>query len=151
MMRRIVIFKVSFVTLAALITVGSVCATAQERSQVPPKTTELGDWLLGEWIGIREGTWGRRETTIRITSYDQATNAFKGDGYVVVPNADIMSLSHTIDLVIKSVIDEEGKVVMTTDHSGGRSFTFNLKRTRDGHLSGTTSYGLPRLTLEKKH
>ena len=148
MMRRIVIFKVSFVTLAALITVGTVCATAQERSQVPPKTTESGDWLLGEWVGIRKGrSWVN--ATIRITSYDSATRAFKGDGKFVN-----IERGASTDLVVEGVIDNKGRVIMTTHHFGGllpgRSFTFNLKRKSDTSLYGTTAYGPPSLSLKKK-
>ena len=55
MMRRIFIFKVSSVTLAALIMVGTVCAIGQERPQVTQGTADSGHWLLGEWVGIREG------------------------------------------------------------------------------------------------
>lgn len=116
-----------------------------------PVTPTLGDWLIGEWIGTREGTWERWGATIRITSYDQATHAFKGDGYLV--NMSTQKLGETPptkDLVVTAVIDEKGGVVMTTDHSDGKSFTFNLKRTRDDRLSGMTRYGPPSLSLEKR-
>ena len=119
---------------------------ARGTKQTMPKS---GNWLLGEWIGIRENAWFREEVTIRITSYDQATQAFKGDGILL---AD--PLSHTkgptTDLVIKAVIDDEGKVVMTIHRDGGRSSTYNLKRTGGHKLYGTTAYGPPSLSLEKK-
>ncbi len=99
-MRRIVIFEVYFVTLAALIMVATVCATAQERPQVPPRTLESGHWLLGDWIGIRKGrSWVN--ATIRITSYDSATRAFKGDGKFVNTERGV-----TTDLVVEGVIDD---------------------------------------------
>ena len=108
-------------------------------------------WLLGEWVGSHEGTWGRSEATIKITSYDQATDAFKGNGYLEIPDSDKWAtIPARMDLVITAVIDEKGRVVMKTDNSSGRTFTFNLKRTRDDRLSGQTEYGLPRLYLEKK-
>ncbi len=148
-MRRIVIFEVSFVTLAALIMVGTVCATAQERPQVPPRTPESGHWLLGDWVGIRKGrSWVN--ATIRITSYDPAARSFKGDGKFVNTERGV-----TTDLVVEGVIDDKGSVVMTTHHIGGllpgRSFTFNLKRKADGSLYGTTDYGPPSLSLEKRN
>ncbi len=106
---------------------------------------------MGEWVGTTEGTWDKWETTIRITSYDQASHAFKGDGYLVVPNADKWSSVHPIiDLVIKAVIDDEGKVVMTIHRDGGKSSTYNLKRKGGHKLYGTTAYGPPSLSLEKK-
>ncbi len=121
---------------------------ARSTKQTMPKS---GNWLLGEWVGTRKGTWGDWETTIRITSYDQATNAFKGDGYLVVPNADKWSsVSPIIDLVISAVIDDEGKVVMTIHRDGGKSSSFNLKRKGDASLYGTTAYGPPSLSLKKK-
>ena len=151
MMRRIFIFKVSSVTLAALIMVGTVCATGQERPQVTQGTADSGHWLLGEWVGIREGRYGRYEvdTTIRITSYDPATRAFKGDGRLVN-----VAAGASTDLVVESVIDDKGRVVMTTHHHGGRKpgriFTFNLKRKGDTSLYGMTAYGPPSLSLKKK-
>ncbi len=121
---------------------------ARTAKQAAPKSRQ---WLLGEWVGTREGTWELWDASIRITSYDQATHAFKGYGYLV--NTSTKKLSETPpteDLVVTAVIDEKGRVVMTTDHSNGRTFTFSLKRTRDDRLSGQTEYGLPRLYLEKK-
>jgi hypothetical protein len=121
---------------------------ARGTKQTMPKS---GTWLLGEWVGTRKGTWGDWETTIRITSYDQASHAFKGDGYLVVPNADKWSsVSPIIDLVISAVIDDEGKVVMTIHRDGGKSSSFNLKRKGDASLYGTTAYGPPSLSLRKK-
>jgi hypothetical protein len=121
---------------------------ARGTKQTMPKS---GTWLLGEWVGTRKGTWGDWETTIRITSYDQASHAFKGDGYLVVPNADKWSsVSPIIDLVISAVIDDEGKVVMTIHRDGGKSSSFNLKRKGDAGLYGTTAYGPPSLSLRKK-
>ncbi len=150
MMRRIFISKVSLVTLVVLIMVGTVCATAQERPQVPPKTAESGDWLLGEWVGIRKGSRSWVNATIRITSYDSATRAFKGDGKFVN-----IERGASTDLVVEGMIDDGGRVVITTHHFGGlahgKSFTFALKRKDDGSLFGTTGYGLPSLSLKKRH
>ena len=114
---------------------------ARGTKQTMPKS---GDWLLGEWVGIREGRY-RRDVTIRITSYDQATHAFQGDGISLADPP-----RGTIDLVIEAVVDDEGKVVMTIHGYGGRSSTFNLKRKGDDKLHGTTAYGPPSLSLEKK-
>ncbi len=70
---------------------------------------------------------------------------------MVVPNADKWSsVSPIIDLVISAVIDDEGKVVMTTHRDDGRSSTFNLKRKGGHKLYGTTAYGPPSLSLKKK-
>ncbi len=144
MMRQFVISNVSFVTLALLIMVVSPFATAQER----PQTLESADWLLGEWVGIRKQ---KRlvDATIRITSYDPATRSFKGDGKFVNTERGV-----TTDLVVEGVIDDKGRVVMTTHHIGGllpgRIFTFILKRKSDGSLHGTTEYGPPSLSLEKR-
>ncbi len=124
-------------------------AWARSAKQAAAKS---GHWLLGKWVGTRQSTWGTGDITIRITSYDQATHAFKGDGYLELRDAYKWSTPPS-DLVITAVIDEKGRVVMTTDYSGGwsgRSFTFNLKREEDGYLSGTTSYGPPSLSLKKK-
>lgn len=149
MMRRSLIFKVSLVTLAALIMVGTVCATAQERPQVPPKTPESGHWFMGEWVGIHDTTVWLEEATIRITSYDTATHTFKGDG-TLLADPRSQAISPTRDLVIEVVIDDEGKVVMTIHKEGGGSSSFNLKRKGDNKLYGTTAYGPPSLSLEKK-
>ncbi len=108
-----------------------------------------GDWLLGEWIGIRESTWWREDVTIRITSYDQATHAFKGTG-ILLTDPTTTSRGETTDLVIEAVIEDEGKVVMTIHRDGGRSSTYNLKRKGGHKLYGTTAYGPPSLSLEKK-
>ncbi len=148
MMRRIVTFKVPFVTLAALIMAGSVYATGQEKPQVAQVKPQSGEWLLGEWVGIRKGrSWVN--ATIRITSYDSATRAFKGDGKFVN-----IERGASTDLVVEGVIDDKGRVIMTTHHFGGllpgRSFTFNLKRKGDGSLDGMTAYGPPSLSLKKK-
>jgi len=117
-----------------------------------PVTPALRDWLVGEWVGTREGSLGTWDATIRITSFDQTTHTFRGNGYFAVPDANKWAtIPARINLVIKAVIDEKGTVVMTTDHTwGGESYTFNLNRTRDDRLSGQTEYGLPRLSLEKK-
>ncbi len=125
-------------------------ALSRPRSATPVTPT-LGEWLMGEWVGTREGTWGRWDATIRITSYNQATHAFDGDGYFERSDSDKSPAPAKINLVVTAVIDEKGRVVMTTDHKwGGQSFTFNLKRTRHDRLSGQTEYGLPRLSLEKR-
>jgi hypothetical protein len=106
---------------------------------------------MGEWVGTRENRWCEWDATIRITSYDQATRAFKGDGYFVSPDADKWAtIPPKIDLIIKGMIDEKGRVVMTVHEDGGRNSSFNLRRERDGRLSGMTSYGPPSLSLEKK-
>ncbi len=144
MMRRFVISKVSFVTIPLLVIGVSLFAAAQER----PQTLESADWLLGEWVGIRKQ---KRlvDATIRITSYDPATRSFKGDGKFVNTERGV-----TTDLVVEGVIDDKGRVVMTTHHIGGllpgRIFTFILKRGSDGSLHGTTEYGPPSLSLEKR-
>jgi len=141
MMRRFVISKVSFVTLPLLVIGVSLFAAAQQ-------TLESADWLLGEWVGIRKQ---KRlvDATIRITSYDPATRSFKGDGKFVNTERGV-----TTDLVVEGVIDDKGRVVMTTHHIGGllpgRIFTFILKRKSDGSLHGTTEYGPPSLSLEKR-
>jgi hypothetical protein len=87
--------------------------------------------------------------TIRITSYDLTTRAFKGDGKLVN-----IERGASTDLVVEGVLDDEGRVVMTTHHFGGlahgKSFTFTMKRKADGSLYGTTGYGPPSLSLEKK-
>ncbi len=140
-MRRFVISKVSFVTLPLLVIGISLFAAAQQKP-------ESADWLLGVWVGIRKQ---KRlvDATIRITSYDPATRSFKGDGKFVNTERGV-----TTDLVVEGVIDDKGRVVMTTHHIGGllpgRSFTFNLKRKADGSLYGTTDYGPPSLSLEKR-
>ena len=142
MMRRFVISKVSFVTLPLLVIGISLFAAAQQKP-------ESGDWLLGEWVGIRKQ---KRlvDATIRTTSYDPAARSFKGDGKFVNTERGV-----TTDLVVEGVIDDKGSVVMTTHHIGGllpgRSFTFNLKRKADGSLYGTTDYGPPSLSLEKRN
>lgn len=119
---------------------------ARSTEQAATKSTH---WLMGRWVGIRESQWWGEDVTIRITSYDQATHAFKGDGVLY---ADVRSSTAVRrDLVIEAVIDDEGRVVMTIHRIGGSSSRFNLKRERAGSLSGTTDYGLPRLTLKKKH
>ncbi len=119
---------------------------ARGTKQTMPKS---GDWLLGEWVGIHEDTWYRRDVTIRITSYDQATHAFKGDGILLADPA-AYAQGPTTDLVIDAVVDDEGKVVMTIHRDSGRSSSFNLKRKGDDNLYGTTAYGPPSLSLEKK-
>ncbi|MFQ5962061.1 MAG: hypothetical protein ACE5MG_11760, partial [Candidatus Methylomirabilales bacterium] len=120
-----------------------------------PVTPTLRNWLLGEWVGARENPWYQWDATIRITAYDQTTHVFKGDGYLVDKGVGFGTNPSRTDLVIIAVIDEKGRVVMTTHHSSGAypgsSFTFNLKRERDGHLSGTDTHGGGhRLSLEKK-
>jgi len=141
MMRRFVISKVSFVTLPLLVIGISLFAAAQQKP-------ESGDWLLGEWVGIRKQ---KRlvDATIRITSYDPAARSFKGDGKFVNTERGV-----TTDLVVEGVIDDKGSVVMTTHHIGGllpgRIFTFILKRKSNGGLHGTTEYGPPSLSLEKR-
>ncbi|MFQ5931230.1 MAG: hypothetical protein ACE5MM_02360 [Nitrospiraceae bacterium] len=114
-----------------------------------PAAAKSDHWLMGKWVGIRKSQWWREEAIVRITSYDQATQAFKGDGML---HADPTSNTRapTTDLVIEAVVDEKGRVVMTIHEDGGSSSSFHLKRDRGNTLSGTTSYGLPRLTLEKK-
>ena len=127
----------------------SQCCSCQERPQVPPKTWESGHWLLGEWVGIRESRWSVVDATIRITSYDPASREFKGDGRLVN-----VAAGASTDLVVEGVIDDKGRVVMTTHHHGGRKpgriFTFNLKRKGDTSLYGMTAYGPPSLSLKKK-
>jgi len=136
----------SFITFALLIM--AVIVGGQGRAQVAQGTPESGEWLLGEWVGVREE---RRavDATIRITSYDPVTHAFKGDGKFVNNELGVST-----DLVIEGVIDDKGRVVMTTHHFGGllpgRSFTFNLKRKSDTSLYGMTAYGPPSLSLKKK-
>ncbi|MFQ5961606.1 MAG: hypothetical protein ACE5MG_09425 [Candidatus Methylomirabilales bacterium] len=120
---------------------------ARSAKQVTPTPA---DWLLGEWVGIRESQWWREDVTLRITSYDQATHTFKGDGMLYLdPNSN--SRGPSTDLVIEAVVDDEGRVVMTIHGDGGSSASFHLKREHEGTLSGTTRYGLPRLSLEKEH
>ncbi len=121
----------------------------QGRAQVAQGTPESGEWLLGEWAGVREGR-SAEDATIRITSYDPVTHAFKGDGKFLNHDFDM-----TTDLVIEGVIDDKGRVVMTTHHvrggfSPGESVTLNLKRKGDDRLYGTTAYGPPSLSLKKK-
>jgi len=137
---------VCFVTLVAMIVVVSLSANAQVR----PQKAESVDWLLGEWVGTRKSPFCEWDATIRITAYDQATQAFTGDGYLEVKGETCgQNPAHT-DLVIKVVIDDEGRLVMTWHHSRG-SNTFNLKRERDGRLAGTETHGgSGRLTLEKQ-
>jgi membrane-associated protease RseP (regulator of RpoE activity) len=118
---------------------------ARGTKQTMPKS---GNWLLGEWVGIREGRY-RRDVTIRITSYDQATHAFQGDGILLADPVNNTTRG-TIDLVIEAVVDDEGKVVMTIHQDSGESSSFNLKRKGDDKLHGTTAYGPPSLSLEKK-
>ena len=141
MMRRFVISKVSFVTLPLLVIGISLFAAAQQKP-------ESGDWLLGEWVGVRKGL-RMVDATIRITSYDPATRGFKGDGKFVNNERGVST-----DLVVDGVIDDKGRVVMTTHHIGGllpgRIFTFILKRKSNGGLHGTTEYGPPSLSLEKR-
>ncbi len=119
---------------------------ARGTKQAMPKS---GDWLLGEWVGTTEGTWDKWETTIRITSYDQITDSFKGDGML---RSDPTSSRIRPDrhLVIEAVIKDEGRVLVTTYHANGKVFTFNLKRKGDDNLYGTTAYGPPSLSLKKK-
>ncbi len=123
--------------------------SGEGRAQVAQGTPESGEWLLGEWAGVREGR-SAEDATIRITSYDPVTHAFKGDGKFLNHDFDM-----TTDLVIEGVIDDKGRVVMTTHHvrggfSPGESVTFNLKRKGDDRLYGKTAYGPPSLSLKKK-
>lgn len=120
---------------------------ARSTEQAATKSTH---WLMGRWVGTRESQWWREEVTIRIASYDQVTHAFKGDGILLADPTSNTTVPST-DLVIEAVVDDEGKVVMTIHEDGGSSSSFNLRRERESTLSGTTSHGLPRLTLEKKH
>ena len=148
-MSRIVFSKVvSFINLALLLMAVRVYATGQERPQVVQGTAQSGEWLLGEWLGIRGEQW-EVDATIRITSYNHATHEFKGDGKFVNN-----STGKSADLIIEGVIDDKGRVVMTTHHvrgnRSGNSYTFNLKRKSDTSLNGMTAYGPPSLSLRKR-
>lgn len=148
-MPRVVLSKfLSLITLALLPMAISVYATGQERPQVAQGTGESGEWLLGEWVGIRGEQW-EVDATIRITSYNPTTHEFKGDGKFVNN-----STGKSADLIIEGVIDDKGTIVMTTHHvrgnRSGSSYTFNLIRNSDVSLNGMTAYGPPSLSLRKK-
>lgn len=128
-------------------------STAQENLKQALTTEQVtptpGNWLLGQWVGTQDGRWSPEDVTIRITSYDQSTHAFRGDG--VKHNLEGSAIGATTDLLIEALLDDEGRVVMTIHYAVGRSSTFNLKRKGENTLSGATAYGLPRLTLDKVH